>query len=327
MKCTNKIHLCIGTVLITSFIVSGCAKQTYDMAYDPNMSVSSFSFTGTKDAEVADSFASGLCVSSGDITEDTDVDMSEAGAAGLFNLTDSKVLYAKNIHAQMYPASLTKIMTALVALKHGNLDDVITVSKNAHITESGAQLCGLEEGDTLTLDQALHALLIYSANDAAVAIAEHIGGSIEGFAEMMNEEAKAIGATNSHFTNPHGLQDEKHYVTAYDLYLIFNAALKYEKFSEIIQTTSYDTQYYDSLGEAKSLSFETTNQYLKGVYSAPDNVTVLGGKTGTTNSALNCLIIYVKDTSGKSYISVILRSKERGILYTEMSDLLDEITN
>ncbi len=327
MKCINKIHLCIGTVLITSSIVSGCSKQAYDMAYDPNMPISSFSFTGTKDAEVVDSFASGLCVSSGDITEDTDVDMSEAGAAGLFNLTDSKVLYAKNIHAQMYPASLTKIMTALVALKYGNLDDVITVSKNAHISESGAQLCGLKEGDTLTLDQALHALLIYSANDAAVAIAEHIGGSVEGFAEMMNEEAKAIGATNSHFTNPHGLQDDKHYVTAYDLYLIFNAALKYEKFSEIIQTTSYDTQYYDSLGEAKSLSFETTNQYLKGVYSAPDNVTVLGGKTGTTNSALNCLIIYVKDTSGKSYISVILRSKERGILYTEMSDLLDEITN
>ncbi len=327
MKCINKIHLGIGTIVFTSVIISGCAKQAYDIPYDPNVSVSSFSITGTKDAEVVDSFASNLCVSSGDITKDTDVDMNEAGAAGLFNLTDSKVLYAKNIHAQMYPASLTKIMTALVALKNGNLDDVITVTKNAQITESGAQLCGLKEGDTLTLDQALHALLIYSANDAAVAIAEHIGGSIEGFAEMMNEEAKEIGATNSHFMNPHGLQDEKHYVTAYDLYLIFNAALKYEKFSEIIQTTSYDTQYNDSLLQAKKLSFETTNQYLKGVYHAPDNVTVLGGKTGTTNSAQNCLILYVKDTSGKSYISVILRAKERGILYTEMSDLLDEISN
>lgn len=314
-------------VLVLSSLLTGCGNQSYDMVYNPNMAVSSFSIFGTKDAEVADSFASDLCVSASDILDNMDVDMSEAGAAGLFNITDSKVVYAKNIHSQMYPASLTKIMTALVALKYGNLDDVITVTANAEITESGAQLCGLKAGDTLTLDQALHALLIHSANDAGVAIAEHIGGSIEEFADMMNEEAKEIGATNSHFVNPHGLHDENHYVTAYDLYLIFNEALKYDRFAEIIQTTSYDTVYYDSIGEPKELSFETTNQYLKGVYNAPENVTVIGGKTGTTNAALSCLILYVKDTSAKSYVSVILHSKERGILYTEMSDLLDEIKN
>ena len=111
-------------------------------------------------------------------------------------------------------------MTAVVALKYGNPDDVITATSNVNITESGAVLCGLKEGDRLTLNQALHALLMKSANDAAVAIAEHIGGSVEQFAEMMNEEARAIGATNSHFVNPHGLTADDHYVTAYDMYLI-----------------------------------------------------------------------------------------------------------
>ena len=120
---------------------------------------------------------------------------------------------------------------------------MITVSSNMGNLESGAVVCGLAEGDQLTLNQALHALLIKSANDAAVAIAEHIGGSVEGFADMMNEEAQAIGATNSHFVNPHGLNAENHYVTAYDMYLIFNEALKYDTVNEIISMTSYDTVY------------------------------------------------------------------------------------
>lgn len=323
MRCTSRRK--VSLLLALCLLLTGCSSQNYQLSYNPNSTVSSFSMNGVEDAKVADAFASYLCVTASDVLENTQVDMEQAGAAGLFNVTDASVLYAKNIHAQMYPASLTKVMTALIALKYGRMEDVITVTSNAKITESGAQTCGLAAGDTLTMDQALHALLINSANDAAVAIAEHIGGSVEGFADMMNEEAKALGATNSHFVNPHGLHADDHYVTAYDLYLIFNEALKNEKFTEIIQTTSYESNYSDNIGDAKSLSFETTNQYLKGVYDAPDNVTVIGGKTGTTNAAQNCLIIYVKDTEGKSYIAVVLRSKERGILYEEMSDLLDEI--
>lgn len=326
MKCTNKIRILLGMVLSISFILAGCGRQDIPMEYSVDMPVSSFSINGTKDAEAADSFASGLCVTAKDVTQGTDVDMDGVSAAGLFDITRTKVLYAKNIHEKLYPASLTKVMTALVALKHGDLDDMITVTANAHITESGAVLCGLEEGDTLTIDQALHALLIHSANDAGVAIAEHIGGSIEGFAEMMNHEAMVIGATNSHFVNPHGLSDDNHYVTAYDMYLIFNAALKADKkFAELIQTTTYDTVYHDAAGAEKKLSFTNSNQYLKGTYSSPDNVTVIGGKTGTTNAAGNCLILYSKDTSGNEYISVILRSKGRENLYTEMTDLLGEI--
>ena len=215
----------------------------------------------------------------------------------------------------------------MVALKNTSPDDVITVTDGAKINESGAQLCGLETGDTLTMNQALHALLINSANDAANAIAVHVAGSVEAFSEMMNEEAVSLGATNSHFVNPHGLSDDNHYTTVYDMYLIFNEAIKYEMFREIIHMERYDTVYQNSQGEEKEMSFSTTNLFLRGEISAPGKVTVIGGKTGTTNAAGNCLILFSKDTAGNPYISVILQAKERKIMYEQMADILEEIYN
>lgn len=274
-----------------------------------------------------DSFASNLCVGNANITRNTAVNMTEATSAALFDVNNSNIIYGKNMHERLAPASLTKVLTALVALDYGNLDDVITVTKDVNITESGATLCGLKEGDTLTLNQALHALLIQSANDAANAIAIHLGGSIEGFSALMNEKAISIGATNSHFVNPHGLSADDHYTTAYDLYLIFNEAINYELFREIIHMENYSTIYQDSNGNEKEMEFKTTNMFLRGNYNSPDKVTVIGGKTGTTNAAGNCLILLSKDTAGNPYISVILRSKERQLMYEQMIDLLEEIYN
>ena len=177
----------------------------------------------------------------------------------------------------------------------------------------------------MTLDQALHILLMYSANDVAMLIAENIGGSIEGFVEMMNAEAVRLGATNTHFANPHGLTEENHYTTAYDLYLIFNEALKYEDMTQIMHMTTYDTVYTDGQGNSKELSVKTTNRYLRGDFSPPENVTVIGGKTGTTNAAGHCLILLTRDTSGNSYVSVILRDENSDDLYTDMTGLLRKI--
>ena len=327
MRSINKKRVAAVFAMLTgSCILTGCGAKQYAFTYDSSSTVSSFQITENGMAGQAQLFAEELCVASADVTEGASVDMSEADSAGLFDLNDADVLYAKNIHERLYPASLTKVMTALVALKYGDPNDVITVSAiSAGITESGAQLCGLKAGDTLTMEQALHALLIYSANDAGMAIAEHIGGSVERFAGMMNEEALAIGATNSHFVNPHGLHDEDHYVTAYDMYLIFNEAMKYELFTEIISLDTYTTTYSDRSGNAKTFDFKTTNQYLQGNYTAPDNVTVIGGKTGTTSAAQNCLVLLSRDGSGNPYISVILHCKERGILYENMTGLLSEI--
>ncbi len=313
-------------ILLLSCTLTGCGAKEYAFAYDPGSTVSSFQITESAMARQSQLFAEDLCVASSDITEGASVDMTGAESAGLFDLNQTDVIYAKGIHKRLYPASLTKVMTALVALKYGNPEDTIVVSAaSAGITESGAQLCGLKAGDTLTLDQALHALLINSANDAGLAIAEHVGGTVEHFAEMMNEEALALGATNCNFVNPHGLHDENHYVTAYDLYLIFNEAMKYKLFSDIISMEEYTTTYADKDGKPKTFEFKNTNQFLQGAYEPPENITVIGGKTGTTSAAKSCLILLSQDASGNPYISVILRSEERALLYEEMKGLLAEI--
>ena len=165
----------------------------------------------------------------------------------------------------------------------------------------------------MTLNQALHVLLINSANDAAMLIADNVGGSVEAFVQMMNDEAKALGATNTNFVNPH------------DLYLIFNEAIQYDFIQEIIHMTEYQTTYYDKNGGEKKLSVKSTNRFFRGDFTAPDQVTVIGGKTGTTNAAGHCLMLLSRDVSAAPYISIILRSTSSDVLYGEMIDLLDEI--
>lgn len=313
------LSLCILSVILIT--LTGCSSG-YSMPYDSNYQVSSFKLVQTDDIRTATPFAADLCVADKDISN-PDVTLTDVGAAALFDLNNLDTLYAKNVNKQVHPASLTKIMTALVALKHSSPDQVFTASENVIITESGAQLCGLKPGDSMTLDQALHILLLYSANDVAILIAEGVGGSIETFVDMMNQEAQAIGATNCNFENPNGLTQDGHLVTAYDLYLIFSQALEYDLFNEIIQMASYNTTYIGSDGTDKTLDIKTTNLFLRGDYTVPDNITVIGGKTGTTNAAGHCIILLARNSSGAPYISVIMNSASTEDLYNKMADLLD----
>lgn len=314
-----------GLALLLAVILSGCGSLSYDMGYSVDAPVSGFNVVSRQVTGTASSYASGLCVVTEDVTEGVEADLSQAGAAMLLSVRDSEVLYARNVHQRMYPASLTKVMTALVALENGNLSSTLTATNAVNITESGAVLCGLKSGDTMTLDQALRILLVYSANDVAMLIAENIGGSVEDFVDMMNQKARELGATNTHFVNPHGLSNLEHYTTAYDLYLIFNEAIKNETFSEMIHMTSYQTTFYDKNGKPKEFKRQTTNLFLRGDKKAPENVTVIGGKTGTTNAAGHCLMLLSRDEGGSPYISVILRSTSKDELYNEMIDLLKEI--
>ncbi len=329
MKCTNKfwkkrfcsilISVCLGAGLC------GCGNTTYELPYTADSAVSGFNVIAEGKADTAKAFAADLCISTSDITDASFANTEDTGSAILFDVMNAEVLYSENAHKKLSPASLTKVLTALVALKHAAPDTVLTATDAVYVNEAGAQLCGLKPGDTMTLNQALHIALLNSANDAALLIADNIGGSVEQFVEMMNEEAKALGATNSNFVNPHGLTDTNQYTTAYDLYLIFNEAIKQEKFVEIIQMTSYETTYYNGVGEAQQLSVRNTNKYVNGDVKASDNVTVIGGKTGTTNAAGHCLLLLSKDKSGAPYISIILKAGSRDMLYAQMTDLLDEI--
>ena len=216
-------------------------------------------------------------------------------------------------------------MTALIAIKYGNLEDQVTVTEDAVITETGATLCGIQPGDTLTLEQLLYGLMLPSGNDAGAAIAIHMAGSIDAFADKMNEEAKRLGATDTHFMNPHGLHDEDHYTTAYDLYLIFNEALKYPEFRTVTGSTAYTANYTNKAGESISKTWRGGNWYLTGEHETPEGLTVFSGKTGTTKAAGYCLIMAEKDTSDREFISVVLKSDSRLHLYDNMTNIISKI--
>lgn len=321
VKCTSKAIGIAASFLILVSSLTGCMAVSTPARY----SVSSFS-SDSKERQYYPTYASDLCVVNSEIgTEDSNI--TEKVSAGLFDLSNRETLYAQNINERVMPASLTKVMTAYVALKYGSLEQVLVAGSDVYVTESGAQKIGLKEGDRMTLDQALHILLIYSANDVANLIASNISDSIDDFVALMNAEAKAIGATNSHFENPHGLTSEEHYVTAYDMYLIFNAAMDFDTFAEIINMNSYLTSYLDSSGAAKEVDINNTNGFLTGVKNPPSGVTVIGGKTGTTNAAGHCLILLARDTAGSPYIAVIMRDTDSNALYEDMSELLKEIVN
>lgn len=314
--------LIIFTILVC-ISLGGCQKASGEMFAFKEMKASA-GFAFDNQLTEADFFAKNLAIIDEQESFEEDINLTSE-ASLLINITDNEVIYADNVYEKLYPASLTKLMTALVVLRYGELTDSVTISYNAsHITEYGAKLCGFKEGDIISLEALLNALLIYSGNDAGIAIAEHIGGSEEGFAKMMNEEAKKIGAVHSNFVNSHGLHNENHYTTAYDLYLIFNQLVSYDTFLSIINTPTYTATYKDKNGKEIQKTFTTTNRYLNGKTDLIDGLEIIGGKTGTTFKAGNCLILLSKDKNAQ-YISLILKAADGDRLYTEMSQLLSAI--
>lgn len=267
-------------------------------------------------------FAGDLCVAADQVDLAGFEPDADLHAAGLFDLEADSVLCGYKLYDRLYPASTTKIMTALIALKYGNLDDEVTISANATDFNWDEVTSGLRTGDKVTLYDLVCGLLLHSGNDCGTAIAEHIAGSEEAFAEMMNKEAAALGATGTHFVNPHGLHNEDHYTTAYDLYLIFNECIKDERFVEIISMDSYDGTLTGADGTVRKQTWTPTQAYGAGEATEPEGIRVLGGKTGTTQQAGNCVILYDEDLSEHPYISVIMGADGTGRLYDQMNKLM-----
>lgn len=318
----KKIRMMTAACLLAGLVLAGCSRQT-QFTYEGSR-LESMARDLQENAQ-ADPFAKNLCVVTGEEGEEDASVTAEAAAA--FGIDSKQVIFQKNPFERLYPASITKIMTALIAIRDGDLTDSVTVGPETVITETGASLAHINPGDTLTMEQLLYGLMLPSGNDAGAAIAVHMAGSTEAFAEKMNETAHALGATDTHFVNPHGLNNEDHYTTAYDLYLIFNEALKYPEFRKIIGTVSYQAQYTDSTGQAKTQEWKNSNQYLNGKSKAPEGVAVIGGKTGTTRAAGSCLILGCQDESGNDYISVVLKAENRDVLYDNMTKIMGKIVN
>lgn len=273
----------------------------------------------------ADLFADELCVANEDVEFEDFHTNDEFHGALLFDIENQEILYSERVNEQLYPASTTKIMTAYLALKYGDLDDYITVSENAVDVPSDSSTAHLQKGDILSLKDLLYALMLPSGNDSAVAIAEHISGSTEDFVELMNEEAALLGATNTHFVNPHGYQNKEHYTTAYDLYLIFNECIKDETFLQIIASTSYDTVIKQANGVTRTVTWPQSNQFISGGREVPNDITLIGGKTGNTFDAGSCILLYGHDSEHTPFITIMMGATSRRNLYDNMTFLLRAI--
>ena len=319
----RKIGIYVLSAAASCMLLSGCgAKVSPELMYQQGR-LDEMVRSLPDDQVLAEPFAGDLCVVTGG--EPQSDPFVNAEAAAVLSLSDQQVIFQKNVFERMHPASITKVMTALLAVRYGDLSEEITVGDEAVITEAGASLCNIKPGDRLTLKQLLYGLMLPSGNDAGAAIAVHMAGSLEGFADMMNAEARRIGATDTHFVNPHGLTEDTHLTTAYDLYLIMKEALQYPVFREIIGTTTYPVSYTDGTGSVVTQTWQNSNRYLTGTVETPQGLHVLGGKTGTTNAAGYCLMIASEDDLGQEYVSVVLKAGNRPDLYENMTNIIRKI--
>lgn len=243
----------------------------------------------------------------------------ESDAGIIMDANSGAVIYGKNIHATYAPASITKVLTALIVLERCSMDETVTFSQNAvYNVESNSSSAGYDTGDTASVKDCLYALLLKSANEAANALAEHISGTTEEFAVLMNEKAAELGCQDSHFSNPSGLNDENHYVSAYDMALITKAAFENADFSKIVATTYYELPPNKKNPEGQGIS--PGNKMIKKNWPDQYRPDVIGGKTGYTSIALNTLVIGAQQGETK-FVTVILHSS--GTQYSDTKALLN----
>lgn len=244
-------------------------------------------------------------ISSNEINGWPDGPQIGADAAILIELETGTVLYAKNIHKELYPASTTKIMTALLAAENSQLDEIVEFSREAvYSVPSDGSNMGMDEGEALTMKDALYGILLLSANETCNAVAEHISGSIDSFVERMNERAKELGCLNTNFVTTNGLHDENHYTSAYDLAMIGRAFFANPLLAEISGTRTYHWQPTDRQPDDFTLS--TKNKLLPGCEYSYEYI--LGSKTGFTSESRQTLVSAAKK-DGITLICVILKEE------------------
>lgn len=315
---------------IATLFLCGCGSKnavSYENPYNLYETSISYGIANNNSSSDSRFFSKNLCVADDFNFGIEEVHSGVAGAAASFNLATGEVTYAQNMYNKMYPASTTKIMTCYLALKYGDLDEYVTVSANAANQPSDASVCKIKTGDVLTLRDLLYGLMLASGNDAAIAIAEHISGDVDSFVELMNEEALAMGASCTQYKNPHGMPAEGHYTSAYDLYLIFSNAIQNEDFVEIISTKKYKAVITESDGDVREHEWENSNRYLNGRYDTPEDITIVGGKTGTTQEAGYCLVLLSYNAASEPIVSVVLKSIGPSDLYLLTSEILRQFNN
>lgn len=252
-----------------------------------------------------------------------------AESAIVMEVSTGTILYAKGIDEQHYPASITKIMTVLLALENCQMDEEVTFSHNAvYSIDYGSSSIARDEGEVLTVEECLYAIMLESANECANAIAEHISGSTEEFANLMNQRAAELGCTNTHFVNPSGLPNEEHYTSAHDMALITSEAAKHEEFRKISGTSRYILRATNKKSEELLMN---NHHYMISGYKTSKYLdpTVFAGKTGYTTAALNTLVTCAT-RNGMDLVVVTMKSQgtaEKGVpIYPDTQNLLNYAT-
>lgn len=249
---------------------------------------------------------------------ETQYPLLESEAAILMDAATGQVLFAKNMHEELSPASITKIMTILLGLEHGQLGDTLTMSREAVFSiEFGSSHIALDTGERITLEQALMATMLASANEAANGIAEYVSGSIDKFVVLMNQRALEAGAINTHFVNPNGLYAEDHLTTAYDMAVITRAALQNQDFRRIFGTVKYEIPPTNKQPETRYLWAEH-KMFPEYRYQYDGMV---GGKTGYTQKSQNTLVTVAR-RDDRELIAVVIKSQSSAV-YTDTKALFD----
>ncbi len=242
-----------------------------------------------------------------------------AESAIVMEASTGLILYEKNINKIHYPASITKIMTALLAIENSNMGEIVTFSKNAVFdVDLDSSRIGIDVGEQLTMQQCLYGILLESANEVSYATAEHVAGSAEEFAKMMTKRAKELGCLNTNFTNPHGLHDEEHYTTTYDMALITREAMKNDTFRKIFSSRTYQIPPTNIQSETRYLR-NHHKFVLRQDYRYDD---CIGGKTGYTSKSKFTLVSAAK-RGDLELICVIMKDDSSEHQYTDTQKLFD----
>ncbi len=329
MKCTNK-YISLILILILALSFSGCSDNSELATYEVYTTSRAYGILNSSSIYSAGDtpfFAKDICVAEFADIGTASVDAYIAQASGCFNLSKNEVVFAQNIYDKIYPASTTKIVTCILACEYGNFDAMFTASAHAVDQESDSSVIKLKEGDTISLNDLLYGLMLRSGNDAAVVIAEGIGGTEEAFIQKMNDFVTSLGCTSTHFVNPNGLHDENHYTSVYDMYLIMNYAVKNPDFVKYLSANKYSASYLDKIGKTKNVDWESTNKYTNLSTSMPLGFNGIGGKTGTTGAAGYCLVQLSTNAENEYVMSLVYNADGRSNLYYYMNQILQTFGN
>lgn len=315
------IALCI-------LLLCGCNKDTKILNEFEIKNNPAISYITDTDLTKAEGFASDLAVVPLDCTNSENSDKLYSEAALLVDATTGEILFQKNPHKREYPASTTKVLTALLAIKYGDVNSTVTVgSEEITFYEDNVVICDYRVGDEIPFDIALHGALMVSGNDAAGVLARFARNDLSDFADLMNEEVKALGATNSHFVNPHGLYNDNHYTTAYDLYLIYKEAIKFDYFINAVNTKSYTNTFKRTTTYSTyqiPCAYTSSVPFFTGVAKAPEHIEIIGGKSGYTEVARRSYVLHAR-ANDHDYICVVMKSDSYDYMCADLTYLLSYI--